>query len=200
MQDWYALFFVICATVAALKIACSKECGTIALGVFSVTSCIFYMQCDAPDVALTEASLGMIASVVVIRYALRYKQVAEDADDNKISAAELSSPRSAHNLSAAMLQQLEMFVYFISLMFALIIIFCLGYQELSESGALLFDCASAPVNIGSASYYLQNTERDIGIRSVVAAVLADYRGFDTLCETLVIYIGLYASFCAAREF
>jgi multicomponent Na+:H+ antiporter subunit B len=38
----------------------------------------------------------------------------------------------------------------------------------------------------TAAYYLDNTHRDIGINSVVAAILASYRGYDTLGETLVI--------------
>lgn len=38
-------------------------------------------------------------------------------------------------------------------------------------------------------YYLTNTGKDIGIPSTVTAILADYRGYDTLLETLVILIG-----------
>jgi multicomponent Na+:H+ antiporter subunit B len=35
-------------------------------------------------------------------------------------------------------------------------------------------------------YYLQNSKNDTGIISVVASILASYRGFDTMLETLVI--------------
>jgi multicomponent Na+:H+ antiporter subunit B len=37
-------------------------------------------------------------------------------------------------------------------------------------------------------YYIENTKNDIGIPSIVAAILASYRGFDTLGETSVILI------------
>jgi multicomponent Na+:H+ antiporter subunit B len=37
-------------------------------------------------------------------------------------------------------------------------------------------------------YYLENSLQDIGINSVVAAILASYRGYDTLLETLVILV------------
>jgi multicomponent Na+:H+ antiporter subunit B len=38
-------------------------------------------------------------------------------------------------------------------------------------------------------YYLENTASDIGIPSTVTAILASYRGYDTLLETLVILVG-----------
>jgi multicomponent Na+:H+ antiporter subunit B len=37
------------------------------------------------------------------------------------------------------------------------------------------------------AYYLARTETDIGIPNVVSAVLASYRGYDTLGETFVIF-------------
>ncbi len=45
----------------------------------------------------------------------------------------------------------------------------------------------APANLHIAKYYMDNTEKDIGIPAVVTAVLASYRGYDTLGETVVIY-------------
>ena len=42
--------------------------------------------------------------------------------------------------------------------------------------------------IHNAKYYLENAKNDIGIPSVVAAILASYRGYDTLGETSVILI------------
>ena len=35
---------------------------------------------------------------------------------------------------------------------------------------------------------IKNTKSEIGINSFVAAILASYRGFDTLCETCVIFL------------
>ncbi len=37
-------------------------------------------------------------------------------------------------------------------------------------------------------YYLINSQKDIGIPSVVASILASYRGYDTMLETLVVLI------------
>ena len=38
-----------------------------------------------------------------------------------------------------------------------------------------------------APYYLENTKKHAGIPNVVTAVLASYRGYDTLGEVVVIF-------------
>ena len=45
----------------------------------------------------------------------------------------------------------------------------------------------APANVGVGPEYIERTEEDIGIENVVSAVLADYRSYDTLGETFVIF-------------
>jgi multicomponent Na+:H+ antiporter subunit B len=46
---------------------------------------------------------------------------------------------------------------------------------------------NAPANLHVAPEYIERTEKDIGIENVVTAVLADYRSYDTLGETVVIF-------------
>ena len=45
----------------------------------------------------------------------------------------------------------------------------------------------APANVGVGPAYIERTEEDIGIKNVVSAILADYRSYDTLGETFVIF-------------
>jgi multicomponent Na+:H+ antiporter subunit B len=45
---------------------------------------------------------------------------------------------------------------------------------------------AAPVHTHVAPRYLEATDEEIGIPNVVTAVLASYRGYDTLGETTVI--------------
>ncbi len=45
----------------------------------------------------------------------------------------------------------------------------------------------APANLHVSPDYIERTEEDVGIENVVSAVLADYRGYDTLGETFVIF-------------
>jgi multicomponent Na+:H+ antiporter subunit B len=45
----------------------------------------------------------------------------------------------------------------------------------------------APANLHVAPEYIRNAERDMETPNIVTAVLADYRGYDTLGETTVIF-------------
>lgn len=45
----------------------------------------------------------------------------------------------------------------------------------------------APTNLHIAPYYIEHSEEEVGIENMVSAILADYRGYDTLGETTVIF-------------
>lgn len=47
--------------------------------------------------------------------------------------------------------------------------------------------SQAITNSGAVEYYKKNTGKDIGLHSMVSAILASYRGLDTFGETLVIF-------------
>jgi len=51
----------------------------------------------------------------------------------------------------------------------------------------LFGDANAPAQQHVAPYYLERTPHDTGVPNVVTAVLASYRGYDTLGEVTVIF-------------
>jgi multicomponent Na+:H+ antiporter subunit B len=51
-----------------------------------------------------------------------------------------------------------------------------------------FGDPKSPANAGKvANYFLEKTEADTNVPNVVTAVLADYRGYDTMFETVVIF-------------
>ena len=61
--------------------------------------------------------------------------------------------------------------------------------------------ANAGVEGGSPSaslYYIENTYRDTKVPNLVTAILADYRGYDTLFETVVIFTAGMAIFAILR--
>lgn len=71
-----------------------------------------------------------------------------------------------------------------------------GFIAASVTGALLlysvfdmpkFGDIAAPANSSPASHYITKTWDEIGIENIVTAVLASYRGFDTLGEVTVIF-------------
>jgi multicomponent Na+:H+ antiporter subunit B len=51
--------------------------------------------------------------------------------------------------------------------------------------------AGTPV---AGSYYIQNAYKDAKTPNMVTVILADYRGFDTMGETIVVFCGGIACF------
>ncbi len=51
------------------------------------------------------------------------------------------------------------------------------------------NATGAPV---AGTYYIRNAYRDARTPNMVTVILADYRGFDTLGETLVVFTGAIA--------
>jgi len=65
-----------------------------------------------------------------------------------------------------------------------------------------FGDASAPAHTHVAAYYLEHSESDTSAPNAVTAVLASYRGFDTLGEVTVIFtagIGVLALLSGLRR-
>jgi multicomponent Na+:H+ antiporter subunit B len=50
-----------------------------------------------------------------------------------------------------------------------------------------FGSNSSPAQLHLSSQYLLNSPTEVGIPNVVTAILASYRGFDTLGETAVVF-------------
>lgn len=46
---------------------------------------------------------------------------------------------------------------------------------------------NSPPNQHVSPYYIENTVRETHVPNIVTAVVADYRGYDTMFETVVIY-------------
>ncbi|MEW6671503.1 MAG: Na(+)/H(+) antiporter subunit B [Thermodesulfobacteriota bacterium] len=57
---------------------------------------------------------------------------------------------------------------------------------------------ASPASTHVSPYYIQNTLADTSVPNIVTAVLADYRGYDTLGETTVIFTAAIACFFLLR--
>lgn len=55
-----------------------------------------------------------------------------------------------------------------------------------------FGDVNSPANTHLSSYYLENSIKQTDVPNVVSALLADYRGFDTMLETCVVLIAAVA--------
>ena len=112
---------------------------------------------DAVDVAMTEASVGAGVSTVILLATLHL-----------IKTTEMRPVRT---------QLLPMFVV-------------LGTGTVLVWGTLVlppFGIADTPIHKHVAPRYLADSIKETNVPNVVTAVLADYRGYDTLGETTVIF-------------
>jgi multicomponent Na+:H+ antiporter subunit B len=112
---------------------------------------------DAVDVAMTEASVGAGISTVILLTTLHLIKTRE-------------MQKSRHQVVPLL----------ISLITGGVIVW--GTLVLPRFGT-----ADAPIHKHVAPRYLQESIKETNVPNVVTAVLADYRGYDTLGETTVIF-------------
>ena len=59
--------------------------------------------------------------------------------------------------------------------------------------------AQSPANAHVSAYYLENAYNQTHVPNVVTAVLADYRGFDTMFETGVVFVAVIGIMAILRR-
>ncbi len=126
-------------------------------GIYSLLCALIFVVLDAVDVAFTEAAVGAGISTILIRSTL------------SITGARLEVKHS---------RPLIPFLITAAIGAALI------YASLDMP---LVGDPNAPANLHVAPEYIEGTRTEIQIPNVVTAVLASYRGYDTLGEVTVIF-------------
>jgi multicomponent Na+:H+ antiporter subunit B len=131
--------------------------NVVAVSVFSLSVAALFLRMAAPDVALTEAAIGAAISTIFLLAAIKAINVANDG-------IELDRMPARIIVSALVL-----------LMFTIV-------AQMPEFGS-----ADTPANKHVGKYYTENALAETGVNNAVTAVLASYRGYDTLGETYVIF-------------
>jgi multicomponent Na+:H+ antiporter subunit B len=112
---------------------------------------------DAVDVAMTEASVGAGISTVILLATLHL-----------IKSTQMRSIRTR--------------------LVPLVLVFCVGGLLIWGTFSLPpFGTAESVIHKHVAPKYLSDSVRETNVPNVVTSVLADYRGYDTLGETTVIF-------------
>ncbi|MDX1483975.1 MAG: DUF4040 domain-containing protein [Alphaproteobacteria bacterium] len=125
--------------------------------VFSLVSAGLFVLLDAVDVAFTEAAVGAGISTVLLLVTL------------SLTARREKAPHRAHAIPLAVV-----FLTGLALVY--------GTLDMPHFGD-----PNAPAQTHVAPKYINDTEREVGMPNIVTAVLASYRGFDTLGEVTVIF-------------
>ena len=152
------LLLLLAITALALLRARNLFVVVLLAGVYSLLSAGLFTVMDAVDVALTEAAVGAGIATVLLLGTLAL-----------VGMRDAVPPRHTRLLPlAVVIATGAMLVY--------------GTLDLPPYGG-----PGNPVHVHVAPHYLGETPREIGIANVVSAVLASYRGYDTLGETVVVF-------------
>jgi multicomponent Na+:H+ antiporter subunit B len=126
-------------------------------GIYSLISASIFLLMDAADVAFTEAAVGAGISTVLMLSTLALTGGRERA----------TKKNKVGHLVLVMITGLAL---------------AWGTMDLPHYGD-----GSAPAHQHVAPRYIEESPREIGIANLVTAVLASYRGFDTLGEVVVVF-------------
>ncbi|MGV6801215.1 MAG: DUF4040 domain-containing protein [bacterium] len=127
-------------------------------GIYSLLSAAFFVSLDAVDVAFTEAAVGAGISTVLMLSGM-------------LLTARREKPVVPWHKN-------------IALIVVLITGATLVYATVDMPA---FGDPSSPANAYVGYDYLVETPKDIDVPNIVTAVLASYRGFDTMGETMVVF-------------
>ena len=126
-------------------------------GIYGLLSASIFVKLDAVDVAFTEAAVSMGITTVLMLSTLALTTRME-----KPSRHGMLLPFLVVSITGSVL------IY--------------GTLDMPH-----FANPNAPIHLHVAPYYIENTLQDTGIPNMVTAVLASYRGYDTLGELVVIF-------------
>ena len=142
------------------------------LGAYSLVMAILWCRMNAVDVAFTEASVGAGISTVLLLAAI-----------SRIGRHERRTPQTAESRGRGRLSRLGALVVCVLTAGALLY----GSKDMPRVGDATAPAATHPQ---VAVHYLTKSagpHGEVGPANVVTSVLGDYRGYDTLGETVVIF-------------
>lgn len=126
-------------------------------GVFSLLSALLFIAMDAVDVAFTEAAVGAGISTVLML--------------GTIALTARTEKRPSH-----------------SSILPLVVVVVTGAVLIYGTVDMPpFGVADAPIHLHVAPEYIERTPTEIAIPNIVTAILASYRGYDTLGEVAVVF-------------
>jgi len=132
-------------------------------GWYSLTSAAIFVNLDAVDVAFTEAAVGAGISTVLFLAAMSF-----------LPAEEKAASKSDSTFSRTLIA-------------SIVCVVAGGLLVFAALDLPAFGDPNAPAHMHVAPRYLEESGTLLHIPNVVTTVLASYRGFDTLGETIVVF-------------
>ena len=167
------LAFLLVTAIAIIRIH-NLFAIVMLFGMFSLLSAGLFVVLDAADVAFTEAAVGAGISTVLMLGTLALTRTQEEKHTGK---------------QRPLLPLLVVFVTGAALIY--------GTLDIPDFGD-----PDAPAQVHVVPRYLDKAVDETGVPNIVTAVLASYRGFDTLGEVTVIFtagIGVFLLLAERRS-
>ena len=158
------------------------------LDMLNIFACL--MVCISLKIVSAQSLLRSVLYLVIFSLLLCVTYLFLDAPDVAMTEAALGAAITTVIFLNVLLKisnsNLDNAIRWISLSFCIIL-----FLTLVKFGNDIADFASpgSMIHKGMSKYYISNTKGEVGINSFVAAILASYRGFDTLGELCVIFLG-----------
>lgn len=168
MIDLMLLSFLVVCSLAAVVMK-DLLSTTILLGAYSLIMAIVWTRLNAVDVAFTEASVGAGITTLLMLAALSRTKRREEEHVEEVKG-KISYGANIRSL----------LLFFVVGVVCSILIY--GTLDMPDFGD-----AEAPAQVHVADRYIEKSYKETGERNFVSAVLANYRGYDTLGETTVIF-------------
>ncbi|MCW8092758.1 DUF4040 domain-containing protein [Alteromonas sp. ASW11-130] len=155
--DIFLLVFLIASAVGILF---THQLFAMAMlfGLYSLLVASLFILLDAPDVAFTEAAVGTGIATVLMLATLAATKESKEKPRKKLSKSALT-----------------------------ISIFTGALLLYGTTGLPKFGDPEAPIHTQMADRFIQQGQAETGVPNLVTAVLASYRGFDTLGEVTVVF-------------
>lgn len=150
---------MLAATAVALLCVRGLFVASMLTGIYSLLSTALFVLLDAVDVAFTEAAVG--AGITTVLFLAMLSKI----------------PSRSERSQAFNFQPLP---FLVVLLTGGILVY--ATQDMPEFGD-----PKAPANLHVAPKYIIESEKETGLPNMVTAVLASYRGYDTLGEVTVIF-------------
>ena len=140
--------------------------------IISAVVVFIYCVIQAPDIAITEAVIGTAASTILFALTITYIE--------KLPTV------STQNLSYKIDIRQRIFIFILCSILCLLLIDIIQNFPKSQIGDI-FDDSHKQIS----KLYINDALKDFSFSSIVTAVVAGYRAFDTMFENVVIFTACY---------
>ncbi len=150
--------------LTALRIIFLKDLFAVVMlfGIYSFLSALIFINLDAVDVAFTEAAVGAGISTVLM-----------------LGTLALTGRKEKESSHSSFLAFIVVCITGAALIY--------GTLDMPPFGD-----PDNPIHTHVATRYIEESPKEVGLPNMVTSVLASYRGFDTLGETVVVFAALIA--------